>query len=141
MNDRKPQPLDAAALTTIRRDLAATHGKRRLDLILDQRDPMAVVRALPADELYFTIREIGLGDAVDLVQLASPEQFRTFLDLEGWAGDRVQPRKILPWLRAARSGALREPADERRWRAKLAKLDLELLVLVLRDALRIHDLE
>jgi hypothetical protein len=141
MSESKPPPLDAAALAAVRRDLSAAHGKRRLDLILDQRDPMAIVRALPADELYFTVREIGLGDAVDLVQLASPDQFRTFLDLEGWTGDRIEPRKVLPWLRAARAGAMRSPAEERRWRAKLARLDGELLHLVLRDALRIHDLE
>jgi hypothetical protein len=141
MSQKKPKPLDPAALARIRRDLAASGGKRRLDLILDAEDPGAVVRALPADELFFTIGEIGLGDAVELVQLASPAQFRIFLDLAGWTGDRVDPRKALPWLRAGRSGALRDDRDERRWRAKLSALDHELLAIVLRDALRIHELE
>ena len=51
--------------------------------------------------------------------------------------------RIVPWLRAARgaaSGADRD-ADLDSWREKLATLDPELVSLLLRTALRIHDLE
>ena len=104
--------MDAAALARARGELATAHGRRRLDLILDAADPGALVRALPADELYFTIREIGLADAAQLVQLASAGQFRTFLDLDAWRSGTVEPRRVLPWLRAARAGAAR--SDSRR---------------------------
>ena len=133
--------MDATALARLRGELSAATGRRRLDLILDQRDPGALVRALPGDELYFTIREIGLGDAVELVQLASPAQFRTFLDLACWTGDHFEPRKALPWLRAARVGSLDSPRAEARWRAKLKALDVEVLHLAFRETLDIHDLE
>ncbi|OFX21501.1 MAG: hypothetical protein A2V77_05105 [Anaeromyxobacter sp. RBG_16_69_14] len=138
---RDGQPIDPAALAKALAGLAAARGRKRLDLILDQDDPGALVRALPADELYFTIREIGLGDAVELVQLASAEQFRTFLDLACWAKDRVDPRRALPWLRAARSGSMDSPRAAARWKAKLDKLDVELLHLALRETVRVHDLE
>jgi Family of unknown function (DUF6178) len=141
MSKRERKPVDPAALSKLRSELAAVRGKRRLDLILDQPDPGAVVRALPADDLYFTICEVGLGDAVELVQLASAEQFRTFLDLACWSADHIAPRKALPWLRAARSGSNDSPLAAARWKAKVAKLDLELLDLVLRETLRVHDLE
>jgi hypothetical protein len=110
-------------------------------VILGARDPAALVRALPADELYFTIREIGLGDAAILAQLASPEQFKTFLDLGAWTAEGFAPRKALPWLRAARAGSHADPKAAARWARKLAALDAELLYLVLRDALLVHDLE
>ncbi len=132
---------DPAALARARRELAAASGRRRLDVILEQQDPAALVRALPGDELYFTIREIGLGDALELVHLASPAQFRTFLDLACWTGDRLDPRKALPWLRAARAGSLDSPRASARWRAKLSALDVELLHLTLRETLVVHDLE
>ena len=141
MSKRERKPIDPAALSKLRSELSAVRGKRRLDLILDQPDPAALVRALPADDLYFTICEVGLGDAVELVQLASPEQFRTFLDLECWSADHVVPRKALPWLRAARSGFSDSPITAARWKAKVAKLDVEFLDLVLRETLRVHDLE
>jgi hypothetical protein len=133
--------LAPADLARARADLAAARGRRRLDVLIDARDPEALVRALPPDEVYFTVRDIGLGDAVQLVQLASPEQFRSFLDLEAWTGDRFDPRRALPWLRAARAGALSSPLAEERWAQKLAALDPELLFLVLRGTLRVIDLD
>jgi len=99
------------------------------------------VRTLPAEELYFTIREIGMGDAAELVRLASPGQFRTFLDLDAWRGSEVDARRILPWLRAARAAASTSDREAARWRRKLRQLDPEILSLVLVATLRIHDLE
>jgi len=141
MTKRNPKPIDPAALAQARTALAQARGKRRLDLVLDQPDPGALVRALPADDLYLTIREVGLADAVELVQLASADQFRTFLDLAAWSGDHVDPRRALPWLRAARAGSTDSPGAAARWKTKLARLDLELLNLVLGDTLRVHDLD
>jgi len=137
----KDTSLAPAELRDARAALAAAHGRKRLDVVLDARDPQALVRALPADELYFTIREIGLADAAPLIQLASAAQFRTFLDLDAWTGDRLDPAKALPWLRAARAGAQLEPKAEARWARKLAGLDREVLYLLLRTSLRVHDLE
>ncbi len=133
--------LTPAELADVRGRLAHVTGKRRLDLILDARDPGALVRALPADELYFTIREIGLGDAVDLVQLASAEQFKIILDLDAWRHGRFEPRRVLPWLRAARVGALDDPRVAARLARKLRALDPELALLIFRDALVVHDLK
>jgi hypothetical protein len=130
----------AIDLAGIRAELGRVRGKARLALMLEAREPAALVRRLPADELYFTIREIGLSDASDLVRLASAEQFRAFLDLACWTGGEVEPQRALPWLRAARAGALDEPRAAARWRAKLHALDHEMLALVLRETLRVHDL-
>ena len=142
MTERPRHTLEPAALATIRADLRqATSGKARLALMLDAREPAALVRGLPPDELFFTIREIGLSDASELVRLASARQFRTFLDLACWTGRKIEPRRALPWLRAARAGPLDDPRAAARWRAKLRALDHGMLALVLRDALRVHDLD
>jgi hypothetical protein len=134
------QPLSPAQLVSLRAQLAASSGSRRLDLILGTPNPGALVRSLPADELYFTIREIGLADAIELVQLASAEQFRVFLDLDAWRHGRLEPRRALPWLRAARSGAPQDTRLAARLAGKMRALDQELVYLVLRDAIRVHDL-
>jgi hypothetical protein len=134
------QPMTPAQLAAIRAQLGASSGSRRLDLILDVPDPGALVRALPADELYFTIREIGLADAIELVQLASAEQFRIFLDLDAWRHGQFEPRRALPWLRAARAGAPQDSRLAARLARKMRALDRELVYLVLRDAILVHDL-
>ncbi len=75
------------------------------------------------------------------MQLASAEQFKVFLDLDAWTRDGFDPRRPLPWLRAARAGAHLDPKAAGRWARKLAKLDREVLHLILRSAVRVHDLE
>ncbi len=132
---------DPRSLARARRELRAAAGRARLDVILEAPDPGALVRSLPAEELYFAIHEIGLADAAELVQLASPAQFRTFLDLDAWRGSAVDPLRILPWLRAGRAAAGRSDREAARWKRKLGGLDPEILSLVLAATLRIHDLE
>jgi hypothetical protein len=139
--ERKDRALAPDELRTARAALSHAHGRERLELILDARDPQALVRALPGDELYLTIRDVGFGDSAVLVQLASAHQFKVFLDLDAWSGGTFDPRKALPWFRAARAGAHLDPKAAARWAAKLAALDPEILFLVLRDAVRLHDLE
>jgi hypothetical protein len=137
----KEKPLAPEALRAARAALAQARGRRRLDVILNSTNAQALVRSLPADELYLTIREVGLGDAAPLVQLASAAQFKVFLDLEAWSRGAFEPRRTLPWLRAARAGAHLEPRAAARWERKRAALDPEVLFLVLRDTVRLHDLE
>lgn len=119
--------------------LAGSHGSRRLELILDAPEPKALVRALPAQDLFLTICELGLEDAEDLVRLATPLQFRAFVDLDVFAGvdpesgaPKIELRRLLDWLGAARGDGYRE---------KLRKLDGELVQLLLRDIVQIWDLE
>jgi hypothetical protein len=122
----------------VRHALATRRGVARLDLLLEHPD---AIEALPADELFHAVLEVGLADAQQVVQLASPAQFRTFLDLAGWSGYEFASARLLPWLRAARPPSLSGEEGEARWQAKLAALDPEVLSLMLRDTLRIHDLE
>jgi len=137
----KEKALAPAEVEKARVALAGASGRRRLDLLLSARDPAALVRALPAQDLYFTIREIGLADAAPLVPLASLAQFRTFLDLDAWRGGQLDSARALGWLRAARAGAQRDPKAAARWRRKLSGIDREVLFAVLRANLVIHDLE
>lgn len=118
-----------------REALARLQGKRKLDRILDAEDPGALVRSLPAEDLYFTIQEIGTSDARPLVQLASPEQFRTFVDLDAWERHTLHPVKVLVWLDLALDD------DEEAFREKLGNLDIEVVSLLLRGIVRIIDIE
>jgi hypothetical protein len=113
----------------------ARSARERLDLVLSSEHGDAALRALPAEEVYFTIKELGLSDARELVQFASPSQFRAFIDLDAWRRDRLEPSAALTWIRLARSDA-----DDARYRKKLAALDIEVLELLLKTQLKVHDL-
>jgi hypothetical protein len=94
-----------------------------------------LVRALPAEQLYATVVEVGLADAAEAVQLASPAQFEALVDLGGWKKDALDPHATLEWLRAARGD------DSEAYLRKVHALDLEVLEAMLRALTRVHDLE
>jgi hypothetical protein len=118
-----------------RRQLAQLSSKGKLDALLSDEDAAALIHSVPAEDLYFAIVDVGLSDAVEVVQLASPGQFRAFVDLGGWKKDGLQIASVLDWLRVARG----EDGDA--FLAKLVGLDLEVLELVLRTHVVIHSLE
>lgn len=117
--------------------LAIGTGKEKLDIIMASRDPVAFVRALPAEDLFFAIQDIGPHDSAELVAMATPEQFQTFLDLDVWQGYLPSPDRILSWLELVNEGAS-QPEDLRRQRRGM---DPELILLVLKDKTSVHSLE
>ena len=121
-----------------RRALQNARGKQKLDLILSVPDPQQLVSSLPPEELYFALLDIGPDDAAELVAMASPEQFRHFVDMSAWHGADEGPRtsEVIHWLSLAREGG----DDLAKFRTQLWSLDIELLALVLRRELRVHDL-
>ncbi|WP_342381429.1 DUF6178 family protein [Myxococcus stipitatus] len=125
------------ALRELQQQLMRLSPKRRMDALLDGEDARAVVRALPPESLYLTIQEVGLADATELVQLASAAQFRAFVDLGAWTRDKLDAHQALTWLRAARGGF----DDTQEFLRKLHALDLEVLELVLREFVVLHDRE
>ncbi|MFN0061215.1 MAG: DUF6178 family protein [Myxococcaceae bacterium] len=106
----------------------------RLDALISASNAPELVRSQPAEMLYATIQEVGLADSAELVQLASPEQFRTFVDLGGWKKDRIDAAAVLTWLRAARG----EESEE--FLEKVHAVDVEVLEVVLRQMTEVHDL-
>jgi len=131
----RTQAVKAFSRLELRKKLARLSPKARLDALLSAEDARRLVRATPAEDLYFSIAEVGLSDATEIIQLASPDQFRSFVDLGGWTKDRLDPHQILTWLRAARGD---EPED---FLAKLHGIDFEVLEHLLRSFTLIHDKE
>jgi len=126
-----------------RRALAAAIGKEKLDYLLSAPDPEALVQAIPDQELYLALLEIGPEDAAEVVALSSPSQFRHAIDLSAWPGRDAgpEPARLLRWLRLAREGAGHSDRARKRYHEKLAALDPEMLSLTLRRILRVHDLQ
>jgi hypothetical protein len=119
----------------LRRQLSQLSPRRRMEALTEAEDARALVRSLPEGELYTTIQDVGLADATELVQLASPKQFKAFVDLGAWKRDRVDPHAVLTWLRAARGD------DPEEFLRKLHGMDLEVFEFMLREFTVVHDLE
>lgn len=94
-------PENVVALSRWRALLARTSSaRRRVELVLSDPRARELVPAIPAEDFYYLVKEVGLGDALPLLQLASAEQIQTCLDFEVWDRDRVDPDRTAPWLEA-----------------------------------------
>ncbi len=110
-------------------------ARERLDALIASSEAAALVQALPPEQLYVTVAEVGLADSTELVQLASPAQFQALVDLGAWKRDTLDPHGLLEWIRAARGD------DAETLLRKVHGLDLELLESMLRAFTVVHDLE
>ncbi len=126
--------LSKAEVVAFRQSIAQLSAKKRMDAILDRKDALKIVRALPALDLYATMRDVGLDDALELLELCSPQQVQAFLDLDGWRGDRMDSTALTTWLTALFQ------ANPDRAVGQLRGLDLELLTLLIKVHARIYDL-
>jgi hypothetical protein len=129
-----PLPNNVVALSRYRAQLGRGRKLRRADELLSGPEPERAVRALPGDEFYYVVHEIGLRDATDIIALARPEQVRAALDFALWERDQIVPERAAEWLEVL-SEAPYESIGE--W---VVGLDVELFALLLRQTSRIYDL-
>lgn len=73
---------------------------RRAELIDLAPHPERLVPAMPPAELVFTIKAVGLESATWLLELATPEQVVTAIDLDAWRGHLPERDRRDAWLAA-----------------------------------------
>ncbi len=113
---------------------ARPSAKKRLDAVLNDKDPAARVEAMPIVDLYYLIKDIGVEDAGDLVALATPEQMQGFLDLDIWSRDQRDDAAARPWLAVLADAGFEKLTSV--WR----ELDQELTAILLARWTRIYNL-
>jgi len=128
------QPTNVIPLSPFRAELGRGRRLRRADVLLAERDVESAVRALPGDELYYVLHELGHEDALPILAAATAEQLQVVLDFAVWQRDSVVPDALAEWVEAM---AHAPPDRIARW---LAGLDVELVALILRRGAHIHDL-
>jgi hypothetical protein len=104
----------------------------RLNALLDAPDPQVAVQALAPVAFHRLICEVGLNDALPLLELASAEQVRSAIDLQIWSKDRIDRDSLADWLLAV----LALPESPRQ--TQLKALDVELLGYLLRKQVTVY---
>lgn len=106
-------------------------GSQKYNLLLEAHDGEALVAEMAAQELFLLIKEIGREDVGELIAWATTEQFTTFLDLDIWQADQLDPTAMLHWLQ------LLLDAGEEKVLQAAHQLDFELLVLMVKKFVNI----
>jgi hypothetical protein len=107
--------------------LLLTSGPLRQDLILSSPLAGKLVPMLPEQEVYLTVKETGLEDALPVLALMSREQLRYVSDLEVWSQDRFEAKPFLGFVKIIRQCGEGKMAE---W---LDTIDPELLVLFMKE--------
>src|SRR5690349_12020140 len=125
-------PADVIPLSPFRAELGRARRLRRADALLAERDVETAVRALPGDELYYVLHELGPEDGNALLAVATAGQLQVVLDFALWQRDRIGADALAEWVEAMAHAAPEQIAS---W---LAGLDTELVALIIRRGARIH---
>jgi hypothetical protein len=121
-------------LSRFRAELGRGRRLRRADVLLEATNPRNAVRALPGDEFYYVIHEMGFPEAAEILQYGTPEQVQTALDFAIWDKDLVDVERLDEWLSYLVDAP---PATLASW---IRGLDVELFALILRHRAHVHDL-
>ncbi len=114
------------------RELMMLSPRQRMNLILDRPDAEQVVAAMPEQDFFVSVKEIGPSDALPLLALAQLDQLHHVFDIEWWDKDQVSPARALQWL------SLLAQASEEKMAAWLFHADFELLVTLGKKWIRVE---
>ena len=81
-----------------RLQILALPPKKAMETILEDPQPVALVHSFPEQDFYFLIHDIGVGDSLPLLALASNRQWEHIVDLEVWRKDQIDIESVSRWL-------------------------------------------
>jgi|TARA_B100000315_G_scaffold244692_1_gene269619 hypothetical protein len=87
-----------AELQKKRGEILSLMPEKALKEILEAHQPAALVHSFPEEDFYFLVNDIGPGDAIELLSLASNRQWEYILDLEVWEKDRIEIKAVTKWF-------------------------------------------
>lgn len=123
-----------AALPRTRAQLDRGCRGRRADAMFAAADPVSAIRALPADEFFYVVHDLGFPEALDVFVHGTAEQVQGALDLALWDRDQISRERADEWLANMAQAPYETVA------AWVRGLDIELVALLIRQRARIYDL-
>lgn len=76
-----------------------TTGGQIIKRILDLENPTEFIRSLSCEDLFWIVKKVGADDSIELLALASEEQWQYILDVEIWQRDRMNIPASIDWLK------------------------------------------
>jgi hypothetical protein len=107
--------------------------KSQLDEFLAHPDARDVIRRASFEEVFFTVKTIGLADTLDLLPLVTTKQIRGFIDLDCWRKDTFARKPFMEWI-----AAFIQMGAEETVRA-LSGIDETLIALFLKDVIHVYE--
>jgi hypothetical protein len=98
-------------------------------------DANHVIKSASFEEVFFTIKHVGLADSLELLSLVTSKQVRGFIDLDCWRKDTFVRKPFMEWI-----AAFIQAGPEETVRA-LSGIDDVLIALFLKDLIQVYEVE
>jgi hypothetical protein len=109
--------------------------KEQLDEFLARPDAKHVVKSASFEEVFFTIKHIGLADSLDLLPLVSGKQVRGFIDLDCWRKDVFVRKPFMEWVTAFIQAGAEETMKA------MSGIDDTLSALFMKDLFHVYEVD
>ena len=109
--------------------------KEQLDDFLARPDAAQTVKAASFEEIFFTVKGVGLADSLDLLPLVSGKQVRGFIDLDCWRKDTFVRKPFMEWM-----AAFIQAGPEETMKA-ISGVDDTVVSLFLKDLLHVYEID
>jgi Family of unknown function (DUF6178) len=86
------------ALALERQTILALPPEKALDAILNHSYPVTLVQSMAEEDLFMLVHSIGVDDSLELLSMASNQQWDYFLDMEIWVRDHLDTHALTEWL-------------------------------------------
>lgn len=106
-----------------------------LDAFLSDPHAGQIVRESSFEQVFFTIRALGLADATGLLGHVTPSQARGFVDLDCWRKDSFVPGPFMQWI----AGFVQVGPDATA--RALSGIDEDVVALFLKDLIEVYEIE
>src|SRR6185503_4933831 len=110
-------------------------SREQLEEFLTRPDAAHVVRNASFEEVFFTIKHIGLADSLDLLSLVSGKHVRGFIDLDCWRKDTFVRKPFMEWI-----AAFIQAGPEETMKA-ISGTDDNVTALFLKDLIKVYEIE
>lgn len=110
-------------------------NKSQLEEFLSRPDVAHVIKAASFEEVFFTIKHVGLADSLDLLPLVSGKQVRGFIDLDCWRKDTFVRKPFMEWI-----AAFIQAGPEETMKA-ISGIDYSVTALFLKDLIKVYEVE
>ncbi len=89
---------DSVTLNTELEHLRHLSGRNKYQTILASANSAALVQAMPPQDLFLLVKELGSADVPELLSMASSEQITLCVDMDCWHADNMDAVDAQFWL-------------------------------------------
>ena len=110
-------------------------SKEQLEEFLTRPDAAQVVKTASFEEVFFTVKHVGLADSLDLLPLVSGKHVRGFIDLDCWRKDTFVRKPFMEWIAAFIQAGAEETMKA------ISGIDDTVVALFLKDLIHVYEID